>query len=478
MSNVASTHPDYDRVAPAWELCRDISGGSRAVKAKRTVYLPQPSGMSNADYDAYLKRAVFFNAMARTITALAGAVVVKQPEVEGVPPLVAPDLEDVTLRDESLEDVALEVVQEVLRVGRFGILLDMPEASARPRPYWCLRRAEDIVNWRTERIGDDPAQLVSLVLREDQEVPSLDGFGHEVRPAYRELSLAAGDGGPVAQSRLWTQSDPMLVVSQSATPWSPGPWHSLLRRGTPLSFLPFCFVGPSGITPDVAKPPLEDMAEIVAGHFRNSADHEHGLFLTALPTPWAAGVQGDDQVLTIGPSRAWRLSENGKVGMMEFSGAGLAAVREAMAAKEKMMGHLGGKLLLEEPSAQGPETATSARLRYSAESASLRTIAASVSAALTRILRWHCWWVGLDDGVPLDVEVRLASSFFDVKASSEEVKTAVFAVQAGEISSETFYSILTRGGWSRPGVTFEQERQAIERQVNRLLPVEGGNDAA
>jgi len=475
---VDQTHPAYDAALPTWTLCRDVAAGARVVKSKGSAYLLKPSGMSLEDSRHYSERAALFSALPRTIMALSGAIFTKPPVVEGVPAALLPQLEDVTLRDESLEDVAHMAVEEVLRVGRFGILVDMPESGASgSRPYWCLVPAERIVNWRTARVGDDPEQLVQLVLREDVDVPTADGFGRKTVAQFRELALAAGDQGFVYQVRTWTKSDPAYVVSTVNTPFTAGEWITPLRRGVPLDFIPFTFVGPAGVTPDVAKPPLEDLADVVIAHFRNSADLEWGLFLVALPTPYASGVVGDGKApLKIGPSVVWMLEKEGKAGLLEFTGAGLAAIKEAMAAKERHMAVLGGRLLLEEANAKNAETATSARLRYSAEAASLRTIAGAVAAALTRALRWHVWWTSTGEALPLSVEVRLSDEFFQVRASADEVRAALLAVQAEQMSFKSFFAFLQRGGWARPGVTVEQERAEILGQGSGGGALDDGGD--
>ncbi len=155
--------------------------------------------------------------------------------------------------------------------------------------------------------------------------------------------------------------------------------------------------------------------------------------------------------------------------MLEFTGAGLGAIAAAMAAKEKQMAVLGGRLLLDAPTAQAAETATSARLRYASETASLRTIARAVSAAFTRVTRWHCWWMGAGEMDPA-VRVDLNDDFFSLRASAEEVKTLMLLLQSDSVSFETFFEQLQRGGWTREGVTAEQELSAIARQQPMLVP--------
>ncbi|MBA3642022.1 MAG: DUF4055 domain-containing protein [Acidobacteria bacterium] len=211
------------------------------------------------------------------------------------------------------------------------------------RAYWVLLPAENITNWRTARVHGDPEALVQVVLKEMTSVPTPDGFGRLDVTAYRELALVDG----IYQQRVWTRSDPALVVSTTETPWTPGEWVTPTRRGTPFNFIPLTFVGPTGVTSDVQKPPLEDLAQLVLDHYLHSADLGWGLFLTALPTPWVSGAKGTGP-LKIGSSIAWDLEKDGRAGMLEFTGAGLGAIAAAMAAKEKQMAVLGGRVLRDE----------------------------------------------------------------------------------------------------------------------------------
>lgn len=448
---VTTKHPDYLASEAHWKRCRDFQAGSDAVKAGD--YLPKPAGMSDEDYAFYKDRALYLNCLARTIEALGGAIFRREPTVE-TPNAIEDHLEDVTLRDEPLDVVALRIVKEQLTVGRYGILLDMPEGAADgARPYWVTIPAERIINWRTGRVGADPEQLVMVVIEESAPAGGDDPFSHETKVQYRELSLETG----AYQSRVWTAGH-----SDSAE-WVPGPWVIPMRRGQPLDFIPFTFVGTDGITADVTRPPLLDLVDVSISHYRNSADHEHGLFLVAIPTPWASGVAGEG-TLRIGPSVVWRLTENGRAGMLEFSGAGLEAIREAMASKERQMAMLGARLL-EDPHAAAPATATEVRVKHGGETASLRTIAGAASAALTRLLRWHVWWFTGTGELPLDVAAKLCTEFFEVKATPEEIKTALLAVQAGKMAFETFYQILEKGGWAREGVSAKDELEEIERET-------------
>ncbi len=240
-----------------------------------------------------------------------------------------------------------------------------------------------------------------------------------------------------------------------------GEWVMPMRRGQALDFIPFTFIGTEGVTPDVSKPPMVDLADVSIGHYRNSADHEHGLFYTAIPTYWASGVP-TDSALRVGPV-VWRLGENSQAGVLEFSGAGLGAIREAMGRKERLMATLGARLL--EDVGGRPVTATEIKIHHSGDSASLRSISGAAAAGMTRILRWHVWWFTGTGEMPEDVKVELPTDFFQVKATPDEVRAGLEAVQKGQMSYATFYANLQKGQWARDGVSAEEELAEIEAEA-------------
>ena len=218
-------------------------------------------------------------------------------------------------------------------------------------------------------------------------------------------------------------------------------------------------------------PPLLELANLNLAHWRNTCDHEQGLHLVSLPTPFVAGMRGageDVETLNIGPSTVWILEKEGKAGMAEFTGAGMKSLETALLAKQHQMATLGAKLLEEQPTV-AQETATAVLARHAGEHATLRTMAQSMEQGLGVALQTMAWWAGLDakpDDVP--VKVELNKDFLQVKAQPQEIQTALATLQAGEISYQTFWNLLTEGGWARYGVTAEEEKLEISREPEQL----------
>src|ERR1044071_393895 len=142
LMSVTTPHKQYTDAQYTWEALRAAYAGSGIVKSHMdyrsprhdvkiagTRYLPRPLGMtSNAQYELYRDRAIWYGATARAVHGLTGAVFRKEPQLE------APDisrlqvqLEDVTQTGVPLRSFAERAVRETLLRGRYGLLVDFPQ---------------------------------------------------------------------------------------------------------------------------------------------------------------------------------------------------------------------------------------------------------------------------------------------------------------------------------------------------------------
>jgi hypothetical protein len=451
--SVTTVHRGYAERCIQWTRCRDAVEGSDAIKKKRETYLPKLSEkMKEADYQAYLKRASWYGASGRTVQGLLGAIMRKPPKVEAPEQLQTHCL-DVTLTGKPLPIFAKDVTGEVLTTGRAALLVDLP-SDGRPtaRPYWVRYSAEQVLNWRTI-MTNGQTRLSLVVLREDYDEIK-DRFETAPAEQYRVLFL---DESGHYQVELYRRdpsvnratADPVLVETIVPT-----------VRGARLPYIPFVFIGPLSLDPGPDKPPLLDLFDVNISHYGNSADLEHGLHYTALPTPYVTGV-AKDTALRIGSSTAWAIpAENARVGMLEFGGSGLGAIREQMQNKEKLMAVLGARLLEEQK--MGVEAAEAILLRGNGEQSVLQSIAATISLAFTQALKWHAAWTGM---AAVDtLSVMLNTDFFAMAMTSADLTALVASWQQGAISYDTLYYNLQKGEIARPGVDVDTERDLIAVQ--------------
>ena len=167
---VNTTHPDYDATLAAWSRARDVIAGEDALKSGGVRYLPRLDSQSDEEYAAYKERAAFFNATARTAEGYVGLIFrrppfVKTPEVGGLGVALSEFANDADMLGTPLVGYAKNVVGEVISVGRAGTLIDW-ESEVENRAYVSRYAAENILNWRVERInGRSITTMVALLER-------------------------------------------------------------------------------------------------------------------------------------------------------------------------------------------------------------------------------------------------------------------------------------------------------------------------
>ena len=447
---VDTTHPEYDAALAQWQRARAVLAGEDAVKNQRTALLAKVGGHDEQEYHAYLKRAAFYNAAARTAAGFVGMVFRRAPQIE-FPALAGlqPRFEtDTDLLGTPLAEYAREVFTQVLHVGRCATLISWDEPAA--RPHCLLYRAEDILNWRVDRLGGK-YRLTLVVLRE--WVNAGDDYATDLQPQYRVLRADATG----VTSQTWRKS--------SGSDWQIGASTRPLRRGEPLPFIPLVFHGPSHARASVSPLPLGDLIAVNLDHYRLDADYKHGLHFTALPTAVLAGF-GPQTELKIGSGTVW-MSENpeARATYLEFHGHGLTSYERALERNERLMATLGSRLL--EPPRRQAETAEALAIRAGGEETVVGSIGNAVSHSLSEVLRWAAWWAlipapaGPED-LPSDFAfLKLNQDFGTSGLAAKDLQALVAGWQAGAFSHDTLLHLLRQGEVLPEGRTNEQERELI-----------------
>lgn len=451
---VDTQHKEYSEHYEQWERCEHAAEGQDEVHEYGEKFLPRLSGQTDQEYKAYRNRALFYNATQRTIDGLTGMLFMRSPITE-YPDAMDALVADVSMSGLSLHQFAEMVAEEVIKIGRCGVLVDHPpmtEAmtlaqaqSLGMRPYMRMYDAESIINWRTDRIAG--AETLTLVVLEEEREVKKDEFEVKCEKIWRVLDLTNG----IYRQRLFEKNDRGEFVAYAEVfPQS---------QGKPIARIPFEFFGVRDNSACVDKPPLLDLVDVNLSHYRTTADYEHGLHFTGLPTPVVTGFYSDEQSaqMRIGSGTAWLLPDPAaKAFYLEFSGQGLSELREALRAKEAMMATLGARILA--PEKRQVETAQTAAIHRAGENSVLASIAQSISIGLTHCLEWMANWAGYDP----EVSVRLNKDYLPNSMTYQDVQALVQSWQAGAISHETLFDNLVKGEIIREDVSFDDEKERIE----------------
>lgn len=447
---VYSRHPDYEANAPEWRRCRDSIGGEVPVKSRGnpsgSEYLPKLPGHTPAEYEAYLKRALFYNATSRSRDGLAGLIKRKSPSIE-IPEALKTLTESLTLRGLDLTSFADLVVDETIAVGRAGCLVDYTRRTQRARsraeedgrPYVTFYSAEKIINWKVEAVSGVP-RLRMLVLTESYEKPGSDEFKADLGVQYRVLDF---EDGQRYRQRVFREEEEVLELR--SYPYM-GP--------SSVDEIPFVFFGPKAGGAEVERPPLADLAAVNLSHYRTMADLENGRHWVGSPTPYFIGSfesQDGSEVteVKLGSSSGIHMSEGSEVGFLEFEGSGLETLENAAKQKEEYMAVLGARLLAQDK--RMVEAAETAAIHRAGEAATLASIARSVSRSLTRVLELVAEWAYIKG----EISVELNTDFMATEMSPQMVMALLQSLQAGRIGSSDFVHALKQGEILREDRTAE-----------------------
>jgi len=452
---VDTTHPDYDAYMKEWKKCRDATLGQMAIHKGKQKYLPALHNQTTQEYKEYMERTLFYEATGRTVTALKGLIFDKPANV--VPNGMEEEIENVTMGNMSLQDFARDVVNEVMQVGRVGLLVDYPSIDTsemtaaqvrelRLQPFIKMYKAEDIINWR-----GDAGILTQVRLKENIEEQK-DEFEYEAVEQIRVLELYEGQ----YRQRLFRK----IKQANGKEAWIQISEVYPVMNGSRLDYIPFTILSPVSLAPDVKTPPILGLVNVNLSHYRTTASLEHGAHFTALPTAVITGHnkgEGEDE-FRIGSTTAWIFSNpNANAKYLEFEGQGLQSLKDMQADKEEKMASLGAQMLT--PESRRNEAAETAAMRHQGENSILSDISKTVSDALNIALEIMGNWLNVEPAT-----IQLNTDFIPQAMSYNMLQSLMMAWQQGGISHQTLFENLKRGEVIDSQKEFDEEIDEIQNR--------------
>ena len=406
-TNVDFTRPEYIEAAPQWELVRSVCRGGDDIKN----YLPELEEESetrkkkrNKDYQ---DRAVFYPITGNTRNGMIGMAFKKDPLVEIVEKLSLLK-EDADGAGSSIYQLAQSSLESVLEVGRHGLYVDYNDESK--LPYIFQYRAEDIINWRTDRINGRTL-LTLVVLRETVEKE--DGFGFKDVIQYRVLTIE--EGKFICRVYRKPESSGVFEIDAEYTPEKAdnGVWTEI----------PFTFIGAQNNDHTIDEAPLLGLAKINLGHYRNSADYEDSVLFCGQVQPYISGLEEEwrnhleKSGVMVGSRSPILLPVNGNYGYVQASPNMLA--KEAMDSKRDYMVALGAQLVSADSKVK---TVIQSVGEQNAQTSILSICCSNVSDAFSKALMWCTEYLGLNtDKCSFEINRDLVNHIADSAMISEIV---------------------------------------------------------
>jgi len=441
---VDSRHPKYIEYEREWRIMRDTSRGEYLVKRWATEYLPMPSGFASqgdggeAMYLAYKKRAQFPEIVAPTVQGIIGIIHGQEWQVQ-LPPALEYLHEDATPEHINLESFMRRVTTEALLMGRYGVLTDVRDNL----PYLAGYKAETIINWDEER---------DLFVLDESDLRR-DGFTWDNEEKYRALFLE--DGRYI--QRVYIDGQWVDEVEPRA------------RGGIALDEIPFIIIGSKDLRVEVEEPPLIGVARAALAHYRLDADYRHQLYMSGQETLFIINGEAPS-VVGAGVVHRLEAPEGVQVDAKYVgpSGTTIEAHRQAMQDEMAKAASSGARLL--DDMQRTSESGEARRLRFSSETASLKTIANTSAAGIEKALKYAARFIGANED---EVIVTPPNKLMEPVMSAQEAKTLVEAWQNGGYSYQTLYENLQRGQIASQERNFEEELSLMDNEQVDEMPEQG-----
>mgnify|MGYP003386216307 FL=1 len=443
---------------PEWQMIRDICAGERAVKDQGKLYLPQLEGMDDGEFQSYLERATFYPFTGRTASAMSGTIFRRKEQYENFPTGQLDKLADFTKDKQPFRIFAIYVAEEVIKMGRFGVLLDLPAVQTTiPRPYVVGYTAENIIDWEYGEI-DGRNELVRVVLREARHVKDTANLTTNpgvtanastiILPQYRQLRLTStsADREYIQEVFFTDNSTHAADLSKALDPRFLIQTIVPTNRGKTLDYIPFRIIGAAANTPTVEKPPLQDIARINVSHFRSYANLEHGRLFTGFPIYYVEAPVGGgetDAEFELGASKVWVTPPGAKPGLLEMNGQGLKFLVDALDQKESHAAALGGRLMGIRSNAS-VESDNLLKISERNEQSILLKVTLSLDEAFTAVLRWWLSFQDVTKEVAAKASVEFDKDFLFDGLGAREFRAIQSMYMDGVLPIEIVYAALRK----------------------------------
>ncbi len=448
------THPEVQYAESDWSLLRDAFDGEREVKGKGTEYLPKPSGMDDSEYTLYKDNATYFNMTARTIGALVGTIFKRSPIISNLPDKLKKKISKVTKDNQSLRIFSAQLAREVIHMGRYGVLVDLPTDGG--DPYMVGYVAEAILDWEISEI-DGRDVLTEVVLLEVDHEDRADQNRRTFKPKYRVLRLIDSEYQVHIYKTVSSSSGADVNLDGEADKV-----YIPTNRGNTIDYIPFTFFGPESTTPKLERSPVLDIARMNISHYRSYAHLEHGRFYTGLPIYYVSKANGESEgSYKIGPSVVWEVAQGEKAGLLEFNGQGLKFLENAIASKEAHIATLGGRLIgVDTRSVSESDNQVSMKNRN--EHALLLNITSVLDTGITTVLRWWARWLDVSETVAEEITIEFSKEFLLKEAAAREFRAIQSMYKDGLLPVEVFYDYMLRADVIPDWIVLEEFKALLD----------------
>ena len=452
-SSIIPMANEYLNFQRKWEVIDDCLGGPDVIKAAGETYLHKTMGMrldalfGESMYDDYVYKADFPDYTLQFLENMFGLLWQKEPIVDLPDEMTQMFLPaPAYVSNKSFFDVYRETSEKVLKYGRHGILLDVPDIGSKSADVYPLMIQYDtwqIKHWGTT-VYKGREVLKFVVLDESFTDFETQDLSATERPKYRFLGLATKDrkGNQLDTPIYYTYTgeDKFTAIFDPPSPRADG---TVDHEGKKIYFprlngqyakqIPFFCFGSVAMELSPKEPILYPLCQACLSIYRSSADYAEYLYKQSFALLFGKGIQSD--TIYMGTQKAITvMDEKADLKFVEISGDGLEEQRVAYENKHKYAINIGMSLLT-----GNNVTGESAKTTINVKTASLKSISKTLADGFIALCKFAGEWKGLSDSEISKINVQPNMEF----ASSSSAQSTInnFTVfNGGGMTSKDYYN--------------------------------------
>jgi len=466
---------DYGLTESEREITRHLRGGTRAMRAAGTTYLPTEPRETDAAYQARLMRSYLTNFYLKTSKTFNGKIFRSAPEMLEETPQEILDIKDdidncgneltvflSTALDHAIDDGVVHFFVDAPPAPARDVLATAPDASPdlafrskaadladNRRPYVRIITAEQLIGWKSEVIEGTreltQIRIAETVMQTDPE----DTFNEIEVEQIRVVE-------PMLQSVYQLQTNPETNKQE---------WVIVEVVPTDFENIPLVTLYTNELKYMVGKPQFCDMAYLNVAHWQETSDQNNIVHTIRVPILFGVNLAdpGEMAAIDIGPNSLVLGRAGSDLKYVEHTGKAAEVGANSIDKLEQRLVLMGSEIMMDKRS--GNVTATARALDQAEEDSEMTTVSTAIENAVSGIFYWLAFGFGLpvDDteefpagGINMNKDFSLG--MMDVEA----VKELITMRTAGDLSQATLWSELKRYGILSEDFDEEAEKALLE----------------
>jgi hypothetical protein len=434
-----------------------IRAGRDAIIANRETYITRLDTQTDEQFEKMVRMAPIYVLYPKVVDGFSGTVFAKAPVIKNV------EFNDkqkelnknCDMLGNSIDKFSERIINTVFEDGFCATMNDYSDAAG--RPFMQFIAPHQFISFRTSSVDGYPV-ITQFIYKEEIEVDNDNNeFDSEVRNRYIVLDIKNENYRVrryLATSAKSTKASDIEKMVQEGEDINPK------MDGNYFKTIPITIHGINQNNFSIGKSPLQDISDMNISVIQRVIDQVYMLHWTALPTPWVTGVDEGDAPGTIGPSKAWTISNSeANVGMLEFSGNSARAHQDFIDNLKDIMASMGAQILKKEGVSR--ETATSVLVRAASQTSLISTLVNNVSGQVENSLKTFLSWGGTK--VSTEFTYELNDDFIKIDMEPNAQIALVKSWLDGAISHRSMFNKMKEGELIDTNTTFEEEIEEIKK---------------